>query len=79
MTSYFSVQVTGIENVYTARDYWTAFAIFISISFLALFFFSRMLMWVTETLDSWVNNFSKACARYMFRRLKKKEAAAESK
>ena len=63
MTSYFSVQISDIQGVYTIKDYWIVFAVIMSISFMGLFFFSRLLMWVTETLDEWVKNFSKACAR----------------
>ncbi|TVY44487.1 hypothetical protein LSUB1_G000629 [Lachnellula subtilissima] len=51
MTSYFSVQIDDLEDVYTAKQYWYAFAVIMSISVLALFFFSRLLMWFTETLD----------------------------
>ena len=44
------------------------FAVIMSISFMGLFFFSRLLMWVTETLDEWVKQFSKACASVFLRR-----------
>lgn len=50
MTSYFSVQIPELQT-YTSRDYWYAFAVIFSISFVSLFFFSKLLMWVTETLD----------------------------
>lgn len=52
MTSYFSVQIADLQGVYTSKQYWYAFAVIMSISVLALFFFSRLLMWATETLDS---------------------------
>ncbi|TVY54071.1 hypothetical protein LCER1_G005000 [Lachnellula cervina] len=52
MTSYFSVQIDDLQGVYTAKQYWYAFAVIMSISVLALFFFSRLLMWFTETLDA---------------------------
>lgn len=68
MTSYFSVQISDIQGVYTIKDYWIVFAVIMSISFMGLFFFSRLLMWVTETLDEWVKQFSKAFARLLFRR-----------
>ena len=68
MTSYFSVQISDIQGVYTVKDYWIVFSVIMSISFMGLFFFSRMLMWVTETLDEWVKRFSKACARVFLRR-----------
>lgn len=62
MTSYFSIQIADIQGVYTIKDYWIVFAVIMSISFIGLFFFSRLLMWVTETLDEWVKEISKACA-----------------
>ena len=68
MTSYFSVQISDIQGVYTVKDYWIVFAVIMSISFMGLFFFSRLLMWVTETLDEWVKQFSKACASVFLRR-----------
>lgn len=34
---------------------------------MGLFFFSRLLMWITETLDERVKQFSKACARVFLR------------
>jgi hypothetical protein len=50
MTSYFSVQIPELQT-YTGKDYWYAFAVIFSISFVSLFFFSKLLMWITETLD----------------------------
>ncbi|TVY85132.1 hypothetical protein LSUE1_G000421 [Lachnellula suecica] len=52
MTSYFSVQIADLQDVYTSKDYWYSFAVIMSISVVALFFFSRLLMWATETLDA---------------------------
>lgn len=68
MTSYFSVQISDIQGVYTAKDYWVTFAVIMGISFLCLFFFSRLLMWVTETLDAWVKDVSKSFASVFTRR-----------
>lgn len=51
MTSYFSIQISELEGVYTTKDYWYSFAAIMSISFLCLFFFSRLLMGITEALD----------------------------
>jgi hypothetical protein len=51
MTSYFSVQIPDLQSKYTGKDYWDAFAVVVSISFMCLFFFSRLLMWITEVLD----------------------------
>jgi len=53
LTSYFSTQITDLQDTFTASNYWHAFAIIMSLSFLALFFFSRLLMYVTEVLDTW--------------------------
>ena len=53
MTSYFSVQIPDLQN-YTGKDYWDTFAIIVSISFMFLFFFSRLLMWITDVLDAMV-------------------------
>lgn len=68
MTGYFSIQVSDLVGVYTVQDYWYAFAGIMSVSFLALFFFSKLLMWITEGLEGWmkiiwhsINNFCKGC------------------
>jgi hypothetical protein len=74
MTSYFSVQINDLAGVYTAKDYWYAFAVLMSISFLFLFFFSRLLMWVTETLDMKVKMASIACSKYFAKKFKKEKA-----
>jgi TRAP-type C4-dicarboxylate transport system permease small subunit len=68
MTSYFSTQLSDIQRTYTVKEYWIVFAVMMSISFMGLFFFSRLLMWVTETLDEWVKEFSKSCARVLTKR-----------
>lgn len=52
MTSYFSIEIKDLEGVYSVTDYWYSFAVIMSISFLFLFFFSRLLMYITESLDS---------------------------
>ena len=53
MTSYFSVQIPDLQH-YTRKDYWDTFAVIVSISFVFLFFFSRLLMWITDVLDALV-------------------------
>ena len=68
MTSYFSTQISDIQGVYTIKEYWIVFAVMMSISFMGLFFFSRLLMWITETLDEWVKEFNRACASMFTRR-----------
>ncbi len=73
MTGYFSVQIKDLEGVYTTRDYWYSFAVLMSISFLSLFFFSRLLMYVTETLDAWVKKTYKASIRHVIKKLRKRD------
>jgi hypothetical protein len=77
MTSYFSTQITDLAGVYTSKDYWYSFAVLVSISFLLLFFFSRLLMWVTETLDAWVKNAGKTFTRVVVRKLRARDAAKD--
>jgi len=75
LTGYFSIQVEDLVGVYTVKDYWYSFAALMSISFLFLFFFSRLLMWITETLDAWVKRLSLQCNLWFQRRFvpRKKE------
>ena len=68
MTSYFSTQISDIQGIYTVKEYWIVFAVMMSISFMGLFFFSRLLMWITETLDEWVKEASKSFAMVFTRR-----------
>ncbi|KAI0966928.1 hypothetical protein F4678DRAFT_447735 [Xylaria arbuscula] len=53
LTSYFSVQIEDLYSYWHGTDYWYAFAVIASISFVALFFFSRLLMFFSDTLDEW--------------------------
>ncbi|KAH8599018.1 hypothetical protein B0O99DRAFT_33294 [Bisporella sp. PMI_857] len=53
MTAYFSVQIEDL-NHYSSKDYWYSFAVIMCLSVSALFFFGRLLMYITETLDNWV-------------------------
>lgn len=55
MTSYFSVQIPDLIDGYTAWTYWGAFAVIASVSFLSLFFFSKVLMFLSERLDHWAD------------------------
>lgn len=77
MTGYFSVQIKDLEGVYTTQDYWYSFAVLMSISFLFLFFFSRLLMYVTETLDAWVKKTYKAGIRHVTKKLRKRDGVQE--
>ncbi len=51
MTGYFGVEIADLNQYWTAETYWYAFAGVASISFLCLFFFGRLLMFFSETLD----------------------------
>ncbi|KAI0914147.1 hypothetical protein F4824DRAFT_447013 [Ustulina deusta] len=53
LTSYFSVQVEDLYMYWHGTDYWYAFAVIASLSFVCLFFFSRLLMFFSDTLDEW--------------------------
>ena len=54
MTSYFSIQIKDLEGVYTVNDYWSSFAVIMSLSFLGVFFCGRLLMWISECFDKYV-------------------------
>jgi hypothetical protein len=71
LTGYFSIQVADLEGVYTVKDYWYAFAVLMCISFMFLFFFARLLMWVSESLDARVKMVSLECKAWFRRRLRK--------
>lgn len=68
MTGYFSVQIEDLQGVYTAKTYWVTFAIIMSFSFLGLFFLTRLLSTVTESLDA---RMKKVLSWYGKRRLSK--------
>lgn len=62
MTAYFSLSIPEVQGgLYSLRTYWYAFAGVASVSFVCLFFFSRMLMGVSETLDNYVDKTTKWC------------------
>jgi len=56
VTSYFSVEIPGFLDSYTDKSYWIAFVVVIGVSFMALFFFSRMLMFLSEILEEWATS-----------------------
>ncbi|KAI3331794.1 hypothetical protein HD806DRAFT_478301 [Xylariaceae sp. AK1471] len=58
MTSYFSVQITDLFQYWHGTDYWYAFAVIASLSFVSLFFFSRLLMFASDTLDDWASQIT---------------------
>ncbi|KAI1104169.1 hypothetical protein F4804DRAFT_308010 [Jackrogersella minutella] len=53
MTSYFSVQIEDLYTAWTGTTYWHAFAVIASVSFVSLFFFSRLLMFFSDMMDDW--------------------------
>ncbi|KAI1130468.1 hypothetical protein F5Y10DRAFT_119492 [Nemania abortiva] len=53
LTSYFSVQIEDLYMYWHGTDYWYSFAVIASVSFVSLFFFSRLLMFFSDTLDMW--------------------------
>ncbi|CAI0644408.1 unnamed protein product [Colletotrichum noveboracense] len=56
MTSYFSVEIPGLVEHYTPKMYWICFAIIAGVSFVSLFFFSRMLEFVIDILEAWTDS-----------------------
>ncbi|KAK7737421.1 hypothetical protein SLS53_006494 [Cytospora paraplurivora] len=63
MTSYFSVQIPDLTNNYTGTTYWVTFAVIATLSFMSLFFFSRLLMVVSDLLDEKVHQIQKSSWR----------------
>ncbi|KAI2466387.1 hypothetical protein F4781DRAFT_405962 [Annulohypoxylon bovei var. microspora] len=53
MTSYFSVQIEDLYTAWTGTTYWYSFAVIASVSFVSLFFFSRLLMLFSDIMDDW--------------------------
>ncbi|KAI1265645.1 hypothetical protein F5Y18DRAFT_42029 [Xylariaceae sp. FL1019] len=58
VTSYFSIQIEDLYIYWTGKDYWYSFAVIASVSFVSLFFFSRLLMFASDTLDEWASHIS---------------------
>ncbi|KAI0548560.1 hypothetical protein F4679DRAFT_550050 [Xylaria curta] len=56
LTSYFSIQIEDLYTYWHGTDYWYSFAVIASVSFLCLFFFSRLLMFASDTLDEWASH-----------------------
>lgn len=63
MTSYFSIQVPDLTNNYTGTTYWVSFAVVATMSFMSLFFFSRLLVIVSDYLDEKIANFQNKVGR----------------
>ncbi|KAI0443131.1 hypothetical protein F4803DRAFT_516336 [Xylaria telfairii] len=63
LTSYFSIQIEDLYQYWHGTDYWYSFAVIASLSFLCLFFFSRLLMFASDTLDEWASQIMQWCRR----------------
>ncbi len=74
VTSYFSVQIPDLYNYFTGRGYWTTFGIVAGISLVSLFFFSRVLMVISDWLDHWVDSVEKWLRRVGRRRVESSES-----
>ncbi|KAK6843172.1 hypothetical protein PG995_002173 [Apiospora arundinis] len=53
ITGYFSIQIEDLYKWWDGNTYWYTFAVVATISFLSLFFFSRLLMFFSDVLDEW--------------------------
>ncbi|KAK3941849.1 hypothetical protein QBC46DRAFT_381604 [Diplogelasinospora grovesii] len=51
ITAYFSIQIPEITAGYTANSYWGTFGVTLFLSFLSLFFFSKVLVVISDTLE----------------------------
>ncbi|POS79538.1 ADP-ribosylation factor [Diaporthe helianthi] len=63
MTSYYSVEIPELSESWTGRTYWVSFAVIATLSFMSLFFFSRLLMIVSDVLDEKLHNMQKGTWR----------------
>ena len=63
MTSYFSVQIEDLFKYWDGSTYWNAFAVIASVSFVSLFFFSRLLMFFSDVLDEWAERIAAGIRR----------------
>ncbi len=78
MTSYFSIQIPHMTDGYTAWTYWGAFAVIASLSFLSLFFFSKVLMFLSEKLDHLMDTVLRWVSDRIGLRLKRQIRALEA-
>ncbi|KAK2026993.1 ADP-ribosylation factor [Colletotrichum zoysiae] len=67
MTSYFSLEIPDLVEHYTPETYWICFAVIASLSFISLFFFSRMLEVVSDTLEGWADYVSRKASNIVGR------------
>jgi hypothetical protein len=68
MTSYFSVQIQDLQGVYSSKTYWICFAVIMFLSFIALFFMSRFLVSISESLESRTQRLAKWWRHIVFKR-----------
>lgn len=73
MTSYFSVQIPDLAASWTGTTYWVAFAVVATMSFMSLFFFSRLLMVVSDVLDEKIHGFQRLVGRRAKRLISRKD------
>ncbi|CAJ2513303.1 Uu.00g014220.m01.CDS01 [Anthostomella pinea] len=59
LTSYFSIQIEDLYSYWHAKDYWYSFAVIASVSFVSLFFFSRLLMFFSDVMDDWASHIAR--------------------
>nr|XP_036583354.1 ADP-ribosylation factor [Colletotrichum truncatum]KAF6792397.1 ADP-ribosylation factor [Colletotrichum truncatum] len=63
MTSYFSVEIPDLVEHYTPKMYWICFSVIAGLSFISLFFFSRMLEFLSDVLEGWADAASRKFRR----------------
>lgn len=76
ITSYFSIQIEDLYKWWNGNTYWYTFAVVATISFLSLFFFSRLLMFFSDVLDEWAETIS-CWPRRLVATVLKREVAGE--
>ncbi|KAF6814992.1 ADP-ribosylation factor [Colletotrichum plurivorum] len=63
MTSYFSVEIPNLVEHYTPKMYWVCFTVIAGLSFISLFFFSRLLEVLSDVLEGWADGVSEQVGR----------------
>ncbi|KAH9891520.1 hypothetical protein F4778DRAFT_795645 [Xylariomycetidae sp. FL2044] len=53
LTSFFSIQIQDLYSNWRGVDFWHLFAVVASVSFVSLFFFSRLLIFFSDVMDEW--------------------------
>ncbi|KAJ2899716.1 putative adp-ribosylation factor protein [Zalerion maritima] len=67
-TAFFSVEVKGMLDNYNSKTYWVSFGIIAGLSFLSIFFFSRLLILSSEFLDHQTHNAGKKAKQLIQKR-----------